>query len=468
MPVDSQHKTYTTFADKWYRARAACAGQDEVHNGGVKFLPKLGSQTAEDYKAYKLRATYFNAAGRTLNGLVGMIFRKSPQIEQNGVDDIISDVDLEGNSLETFAQDILREVMLVARFGVLVEYPRVDEAPKTQAEASAKNLRPYASSYPTESIINWKMERINNVMQATMVMLKESASEPVDEYQSKDIDQIRELRLADGQYVQRIFRKDEKTNKYVKFGDDIVPLMNNAPLGFIPFYTFGCEDNDLDLDDAPILPLADLNLAHYRVTADYEHGCHFTGLPMLFIAGITLGEKDSIYLGSQTAIVTDNENAQGKFIEFSGQGLGSLEKNLESKEKQMASIGARMLEQQKTGVESEGAMQMRSNGENSVLAALAVLASSQLSKMLSFMARWAGVQGEVVVNLNTDYMPVGMSAQDLTALVSAWQLGAISPNTLFDNLKRGEIIKDNKEFEEEQAQINNAAPFLPAAPVIAA
>jgi hypothetical protein len=464
LPIDSQHPSYDAYAQKWKRARDASKGQDAVHKAGIDYLPRLKDQTEEDYSAYKQRASYFNATGRTIDGLVGMVFRKEPQIEQTGIDSIIDDVDLAGNSLTSFAQYILREVLTVDRFGVLVEYPTVQSVVVTQADAQAQNLRPYATHYPTESILNWKVERINNVMQPTLVVLQEMAEVSDDGYEAKHIDQLRELRLLNGVYIQRIWQKDEKTKKYVQIGGDIKPLMNNAPLRFIPFFAFGADENSLEIHDAPILPIADLNLAHYRVTADYEHGCHFTGLPMLFFAGISTvdaeGKNTPIYVGSQQAMTSTLPEAHAEYIEFTGQGLGAIEKNLDRKEKQMAVLGARMLEQQKNGVESEGAMQMRANGENSTLASIAKLLADQLSNMLMFMADWSGVASDVTVTLNTDYLPVGMTAEQLNSLVGAWQAGAISKQVLFNNLQRGEVINDGVSFKDEEEEIGKAPPNL--------
>lgn len=451
-------------APQWERARDASSGQDAVHAKGDAYLPKLADQTNNDYDAYKQRASYFNATGRTVDGLVGMVFRKDIQIEQSGIDGLIKDVDLSGNSLDSLAQTVLREVITVSRYGLLVEYPQVTEAPKTKADQLKSNLRPYVSKYPTESIINWKVERVNNAMQFTLIVLAEKVSAKDDEYEPKMIDQIRELRLDGGVYLQRIWQKPEKKSKYEQIGSDIIPFIKNKPLSFIPFYPFGSDENSLTITESPILSLADLNLAHYRVNADYEHGCHFTGLPMLFFKGIDdaddKGNKQNIHLGSQTAVVAPNPEADGKFIEFTGLGLGALEKNLESKEKQMAAIGARMLEQQKNGVEAAETKKITSNGESSVLAAISKLTSAQLSKMLTFMAEWAGSNGEVIVNLNTDYMPAEMSAQELTAWVAARQSGSISQQTFFNALKRGEAYESGTTFEEEQELISQEEPDL--------
>lgn len=461
MPVDSQHKSYESYTKKWQRARDASIGQDAVHGAGKRYLPMLSGQTIDEYAGYLTRTSYFNATGRTVDGLVGMVSRKEPVIDATGLDNLTDDIDLQGNKLNSIAQSILREVITVGRWGALVEYPKMnDDSAKTLAQKELMNERPYASIYPTESIINWETKRINNKMQFTFIMLKESRSEAVDEYESEDIDQWRELRLTNaGIYIQKVWERKGKTKEFVQIGADITPLMNSKPLTHIPFFAFGSDENSLNVTDSPILPLADLNLAHYRVTADYENVSHFSGCPTLLIAGITLGENESVKVGSTEAIVAPDAQAHGEYIEVSGD-ASVLEKNLERKEKQMAAIGARFLESQKSGVEAEGAMQMRANGENSVLAGIAKLVADQLSNMLTFMAQWAGNNSDVTVTLNTDYMPVGMSAQQLTALVGSWQSGAISKQVLFENLKRGEIISEGTTFEDEEENKATEMPVL--------
>jgi hypothetical protein len=465
MPINTQHEQYQEYATRWSRARDASAGQYAVHRGGETYLPSLADQDADDYKAYKLRASYFNATGRTIDGLVGMVFRKPPVIEQNGLDDLIDDIDLSGNSLASFAQTILREVITVYRFGVLVEYPMTNGIGKTMADKQRMNERPYATMYKTESIVNWEEARVNNKMQPVLIVLQESyETDGKDEYEKKTGIQYRELKLEMGAtsyiYVQRIWREVGTAGNFEQFGDDIIPLLNNAPLSSIPFFPFGSDENSLKVQDSVILPLADLNLAHYRVTADYEHGCHFTGLPMLFLKGIQLDEGTKVMLGSQAAVTTSNPDADGKYIEFTGQGLASLENNLERKEKQLAVLGARFLENQKNGVEAEQTMRTRSSGENSILAGIAELISDQLSNMLAFMSVWYGVQQDVTVHLNTDFMPIKMTPQELTALVGSWQSGAISKRTLFMNLQEGEVISTDVNFEDEEEEISNATPNL--------
>lgn len=463
MAIDSKNASYNGAASKWQRCRDAVAGQDAVHAAGVRYLPMLKDQTFEDYTAYKLRAGFYNATGRTLEGLVGLVFRKPPQITKPAsMDSIVDDIDLQGTSLTSLAQHVLNEVLEVGRIGVLIEHPTVQQMPSNMAQAAAQNLRPYAAVYQSESILDWKLERVNNVMQPVMIKLYEVVDEKVDEFTSNRIEQLRALLLIEGVYLQRLYRKDDKGN-WIQHGADIIPMMSNKALDFIPFYAFGPKANELNIQESPILDLADLNLAHYRVTADYEHGCHFTGLPMLFLAGVELEAGENVYLGSQTAVTTTRsaQEADGKFIEFTGQGLGALENNLDRKEKQMAAIGARMLEQQKAGVESEGAMEMRANGENSVLASIANLVSRGMTQMLAFMQQWAnGGTAEISAQLSTDFMPVGLSPQMLDSLTKALQSNSITQETYFYNLERGEMIKPETTFADFQEQLSDVEPSL--------
>ena len=460
LKVDTHHSQYAKMLPIWEKCNDAVEGQHAIHMAGTKYLPELKDQTPDDYNAYKLRASFFNATGRTLDGLVGMIFRKAPIVEvPSGMDAIVGDINLAGSTLNGFSDLITREVLKLSRVGVLVEFPQVIDKPVNLAQASAQNLRPYASLYTAKTILNWRIERVNNVSQPTMIALLEEYTTADDGFEKKTAGQVRVLKLEQGKYLQRIYRKNDK-GEWVQEGADIIPLMKNNPLNFIPFYVFGASSNTFDEQMPVLLDLVDLNLAHYRVTADYEHGCHFAGLPTAVITGYQAADNEKLYIGSAAAWVFNAADADAKFLEFTGQGLDPLQKNLDKKEHQMAAIGARMLEQQKNGVESEGAMQMRSTGESSVLAGIATLISQQLSKMITFMAQWEGINTECKIQLNTDYFPVAMTAQQLAELVKAWQAGSISFETMFENLKRGEVIAEDRTVEDERELIGNAQPVL--------
>jgi hypothetical protein len=78
MPINATHPDYDFTLPEWIRARDVLAGEDAVKSGGEKYLPRLDSQTEDEYCAYRKRAAFFNGTARTVDGHVGLIFRRPP------------------------------------------------------------------------------------------------------------------------------------------------------------------------------------------------------------------------------------------------------------------------------------------------------------------------------------------------------------------------------------------------------
>lgn len=462
MPVDTRHPQYEDNLGLWTMCEDAAEGEHVVHSRGIKYLPKLHEEKPQDYEARKNRTPFFNATWRTISGLKGLIFRKAPQVEfPAGIADYLDDVDMTGRTLNLFAQALTEQVLKVGRAGVLVDHPPlpldVNGDPLSVAAAEALGLRPYMTMYNAKQIINWKTARIRNVTKLSLVVLEEAADAAADdEFGHGGEIRYRVLDLFGGVYRQRLFRKSE--NGQDELLSETFPRMRGNPLTEIPFVFVGVDDLSPSVDSPPLLDLAQMNFHHYAVSADYEHGCHFSGLPTLFVTGLQSSADDPdanvIYIGGAAANLLPNPECQAFYAEVS-QGFDALRGNLDAKKAEMAILGARMLETSKAAVESAETLEQRVNGEQSTLAAMANVISIALTKALEYLVAWSGTSGEASLALNTDYVPAGMSAQELTALVSAWQSGAISDQTLFFNLQRGEVISGEDTFEEEQERIRS-------------
>jgi hypothetical protein len=286
----------------------------------------------------------------------------------------------------------------------------------------------------------------------SMVVLKESAQIQLDEFESQSVTRYRVLDLSDIGYRQRVFEEDKHGN-IQQVGDDIYPLANGKTMSFIPFEFIGVRDNSPCVDKPPLLDLVDVNLSHYCTSADLEHGRHFTGLPTPVVCGVQLESGQSLSIGSAKAWVFPDPQASATFLEFTGQGLGELREAMREKESMMATLGARMLAPEAKGIESAQTASIHRAGENSVLASISQSISISLTHVLEWLRDWSNITGDVIVELNRDFVPPTMTAQDLTALVTAWQSGAISHNALFEQLKQNDIIAADKTFEDEQELI---------------
>ena len=449
---ENKHKNYTKYNTFWKKCRDTVEGQEAVHTAGISYLPKLGGQTTVEYNAYVLRALFFNATGRTLDALSGMLFRKSPQVTlPTPAKEWEKNIDLAGLPLLSFTEKVAEEVISVGRCGVLVDMPTERSDIITAEEASKANMRPFASLYKAENILDWQSSVINGARILSYILLDEIVEQAQENGSYKEIEQRRILDIDDTGYRVRLFRKDDSGWALV---ETIYPKSNNSNLSSIPFVFFNPQDVTQELTKPPLLDMVNVNLSHYRTSADLEHGSHYTALPTPVITGHEITEgSNGLSIGSGEAWVISSPEAKAFYLEFKGDGLGTLQSLLASKENMMAVLGARILSADKKAAEAAETESIRRSGENSVLASMAGAISSGMTIVLEIMTEWAKISGDVSIQLNRDYLPAGMTSQQLTATVGAWQGGAISEKELFENLKNGELIVDSKTFEEHQENI---------------
>lgn len=465
-------KDYMNMCDKWMRCRAASAGQDAVHAGAELFLPRLADQSVSEYNAYTKRALFYNATWRTIAGLQGMLFRKPITVDVPAVvQPLLDNVSLTGENLHMFTLETVEECLTLGRIGLFADYPQVDVAATTAADAKARNLRPLLKRYKAESILRTRTGIVNNATVLMMVVLQEAVQLPDGEFDSIERLQYRVLDLVQvedtsgllqWQYRVRVYIVDKDDNDQLIEGP-FFPVIAGVKLDYIPFYCIGVDSVDVEIDNPPLIDLVDINMSHYRTMADYEHGCHFTGLPTPVISGYTpdrTGEKFSI--GSMTAWVFPRVDAKASFLEFKGEGLGALERNLTRKEQQMAILGARMLESQMNTGDSGQTTQIHLGGEQSMLASIATAVSIGMQKVLTTFTQFAGSTDPVKFELNKDFLPMPMSPLALTALVAGWQNGAYGYETLFNALKRGEVIDVDQTVTAEIASLTLHPAPIPA------
>ena len=441
---------YDEFLPVWSMCRDSVTGQRAIAKGGVKYLPKLSGQTDADYKAYKERALYFGATGRTVDGMAGLIFRKPPTIQlPTALEQYASDIDMKGTTLEGFARDCVDEALVVGRFGVMIDYPPAspDRGVMTIEEARQYGQRPYLTMYKAESIINWRTGRYANRHVLLNVWLVEAEG------------QIREL-FFDGFYGQRIWQLDKNDKWFV--AQEFYPTKSGQKIGEIPFYFCGKKEGWIDVQDPPIEQLAYINIAHYRNSADLENAVHVAGQPTPWVNGITNPDEiPSIHLGSGTFLKLPPD-AEAGFLQCGADGVGALREAMADKAAQMAALGARMLSPEKAQAETAEAQQIKRGGENSVLASIAGAVEIVLTASLRFMADWVGANpDDAEFELNKDYLPATMDSAMLREWVAAWQSGGFSYDTFIGGLKSGELIPDTIDPQDELDKMSIETPNIP-------
>jgi len=466
--VKNQHPEYSANIDKWRKYRDAAEGEDAVKAAGARYLPKRSTkQTSDEYDAYKQRAMYFNATGRTVDGLVGLMFRRDPDITApESMAELIEDVTQDGVSFDELIKHAATDSVTVGRGGVIVDFPPNLAAENLQ-DYLANGARPYATYYPAESIINWDTARIGGRIVPSLVVLSETYSiESADEFEKKEAPQYRVLDLSEGKYRQRVFHKavnNKLTNDDWIVVEEYFPTMNGKPLRYIPFEFLGPVDGRPRVQKSPIADLATVNLSHYRTMADLENGRHWCGSPTPIFSGDFVSDDGDevtvVRLGSETGIHMTT-GSEAKYMEFTGSGLSELSGAELQKREMMALLGSRILAAEKRQAEAAETARIHRAGEESTLASIAQSLSKAATRILGYLRDWSGATGDVSVEINTDFVPTEMTSQELQTTVMAWQAGAFTTAELFQRLKQGELIRADKTLEEHEDEIASQGPAL--------
>ena len=415
----------------------------------------------EDYKGYIGRAQFFNAGGRTLDGLAGMLNRK-PCIVQvpEGMEKYLENVDGKGHSIQQFIDMVCKDVLTTNWGSVLVDMPKSDTV-KSQDDFEKQGMYAYMVYYKAEASTKWRWETQGRKQRLKYVILKEpTVVDAVGEFNTEIKNYWRVLQINEnGVYEQTLY-----DDKLVEI-DDVEPKTKMGNFTEIPFEFLSTNSEP----EEPLLSdLINVNLSHYRKSADYENGLHWTGVPTPYERGWIPETKyddkgneipaEPMKLGGTQFLYFPSGTEQVGYLEFSGSGCSQIANAMAEDKESMAILGARIIANQKKGVEAAETAKIHNAAENSVLASFANNMSQIFSRLLRIYLEWSTgtviEQDKVKVQINTDYDIATMSAQELTALVSLWQSGGIAKSDLFKNLKEGEILDNDRSLDEMNAEID--------------
>lgn len=456
--------TLTALADRladYTRIRDCVSGQRAIKLKRTTYLPDPDesepNETARTarYNNYLARAVFYGVTGRTLRGLVGLVFDKDPAIEAPPLlAPVLADASGSGVKITQQAQAVLADVVAIARAGLLTDYPRT-EGPATRQDQLSGNIRPTITFYRAEDVINWRTRTVGSKVLLSLVVLRESYVVEDDGFSEKIGTRYRVLRLDDnGVYQVEVHTMQD--DGQAPAVDTFTPTDGaGKPLREIPFTFVGALDNEPTIDEPPLLDIAEINVAHFRNSADYEESCFMLGQPTPVLSGLTKQWVDEVLggkvrLGSRGAISLP-VGGSAELLQVQPNTMAF--EAMEHKEKQMLALGAKLLEN--TGTEQTATEATQDFVlDNSVLATC----SRNVSAAYRMALGWAHLymtgdfiddQSVLDFELNTDFASRMLTSADRSEIVGEWQKGAITWDEMRWNLKRAGVAYEDDEQAKE-------------------
>lgn len=443
------------------KGRALMGGTTAMRKAGETYLPKFEAEGKEAYNARLESSWLFNGYRKTSRDMTGRVFDKPVELAEGASQRLIdwcTNVDMQGRDLSTFAREVFEDGLS----GCGVSYIMADAPPRegevTKEQARASNLRPYLVHLRVEDVMGWRAETIDNVTTLTQIRIMETISEPdpEDEFDEVEIAQVRVLDLIEGAVYVRLFRESADGAQWVQYGEAYASQAKEITV--IPFYA----NRKGFFIGAPLLDdLADVNIAHWQSQSDQRNILHFARVPILFGSGRQ--DDEPLVISAGMAVTAAAPDAKLQWVEHSGQAIGAGRQDLKDLEFQMETHGLQLLVT--SGAQSATGEVLDAKKETSTLAMTADALKDALEQALIWMAEYGGEDAAVEVNVNKEFGTAMLTAQDVTALLSAVNTGNLSKATFLREMSRRGFIRDDLNPDEELDAIETEAPTLTGNPL---
>lgn len=447
--------------ERWRITSAVVSGDQALK--ALKVLPYLNEAdtTTENQarnKSYVERAVFYGVTGRTLDGLMGVAYKKDPTTQlPEYLQYLLTDCDGKRNSIYQKSQGALAKVLKTGRDGLMVDF-------------NNRLQQPVINSYAAESIINWDYDDTGRLI---LVVLEESV-EVRDGYEVKHVMQWRELKLENEVCAVSVYQKDKDGKPFQvqmidtdgNAVDSLVMRSKSKVLDFIPFRFIGSRSNDATIDDVPLYSLAQLNVAHYRNSADYEDSVFYSGQAQPWMSGLTTewiehAEFKKCYVGSRSPMILPEGGAFG-FAQPQPNTL--VYEAMEQKTRQMVALGARLLD--------ASAVQMsatQSDNDKEASTSVLSMCAANVSEAIQTAISWCAILLDKVLTkeeeqssfkINQDYSKLMIDSQALASMVGAWQSGAIAVNDVREYLRKQGALPTERTDELIQDDLDRQEPNL--------
>lgn len=465
MPVETYHPSYKKYLPAWQKTRDAVRGSIAIKEKKAQYLPVPDPETNDDrlgvesvrYRQYMKRALFTNFTGRTKNALIGAAFRKEPNYDlPEQLEYLIDDATGDGLGLLQLAKDELSNVLETGRSILLVDYPQTEEGLSAE-DIVRLQIRASIIPYTAEQCINWKTETVRGRKVLVLCVLAEDYIEDDDEFGHETKKQYRVLRLREEGYSQQLYRDE------VPFTEEIFPRKaDGTTWEIIPLAFIGSKNNDSTVDDAPLSDIADVNVAHYCNSADYEESCFLTGQPTLFLTHSLSPEQwveynpRGIKLGSRSGHVL-GETGSATLLQAQPNNL--VMEAMRAKEQAMVAIGARIITDRGGNETAEGA-RIRFASENSVLGDIVNNLSEGLLLCVYWVGEFMGVDAkEAEYTINREFYDKAVDPQMIMSMVTLLDRQILGESDIFDRLKSAGLIEADRTLEEIKEEAGELNPL---------
>jgi len=278
-------------------------GTRAMHARSQTYIRKWTAEKTPNYNIRRVCETFFEGFGRTLSAAIGMLFAKSPAIEWNQSEELMTahwdNIDGAGTNGPVFIKRFSSSALRAGLSVIVVDHPSPPDGTQvvTADIEAAFNLRPMWRRYDRLHCINWLVENVDNVATITQVTLVEPSTVRVGDFGTKTVIRYRDLRLVSEQEdgttkrvatwrLRQLNEQAGTTPTFSDVGTGVFKNRNGETRSTLPIAIAYTGDSDAPMEGTiPLLGVAWANLAHWQLSTSLRFNSEVAGFAQPVVKG---------------------------------------------------------------------------------------------------------------------------------------------------------------------------------------
>jgi hypothetical protein len=156
------HEEYGVYYHRWQFLERSYSGGAQYRLGN--YLTKYVMENNNEYLQRVARTPLDNHCRSIIHIFNSFLFRNQPKrdfgnmVNMPEIDQFLKDADLEGRSFDAFMRDANINASIYGHCLILLDKPSVNLG--TRAEELEQGIRPYASLFTPQNILDWEFKRL--------------------------------------------------------------------------------------------------------------------------------------------------------------------------------------------------------------------------------------------------------------------------------------------------------------------
>jgi hypothetical protein len=226
----------------------------------------------------------------------------------------------------------------------------------------------------------------------------------------------------------------------------------------VPFSPFYGKRKGYMVGKPPLLELAHLNVKHWQSQSDQDNLLHVARVPILLMTGVDADDKKKfeVVVGASNAVKLPKD-CDMKYVEHTGASIEAGKVSLDDLQEEMRQAGASMLVLQ-PGEITATQVEHEADPARCALERMVLLFEDTLNLAMEYTAKWVGQPKGGTLKLFKDFGAATLAEASASLLLQSKNVGVISAETYFNELKRRGIVAPDVDWDEEQERVLAEGP----------